>query len=862
MSPTLFERSAPLDALREAIGRLGAGRSGVILISGEAGIGKTSLVEAALGAVGPELRVLRGACDDLVAANPLGPLREATRDLPGPTGNALAEGRLDAVLETLAAELAQPVGTVLAVEDLHWADDATLDVLGYLARRIDHLRLLLLATYRDDEVHADHPAQRFLAAVPPARTVRLELAPLSPASVEQLSAGSGWDGRLLHELTGGNPFYVTETLAAPPDAPVPRSVSDAVLARLRQLSPPARACVERMSVWPGLLDFGLAEVLLGDEFEALAEAEALGVITVRLDGLAFRHELARRATEASLAGLRRRSLQRQVTEILRRRADTDLSRLVHHAILCQDAATIAEYAPRAGRESSLAGAHRQALAFYAAALTSEDRLAPPVLAEVLDGYAWELYNAHRFAEAVGYGRRAVDLLSRLGDAGAEAAAMGRLSRHLFMLGQPDEARALAGHAVGLAAGGGPQAVAAAEMSLGALQALDVESDAAADTLRRGSALAASTGRRDLVALAWNYETIARDDLDPAGRIDLLRRSLALAGEFGAYEFVARGYTNLAELLYRYGRYEELRAELDQGLRFTRERGFWSHAFNLEVHEALLAVRAGDWEAAETGLRDLVGRYEDPGMLILYSHPPYARLLARRGDRHAESLLRASWARAGRQRMLIGLGYAGAALMEWCWLTGEVAPAREILRVWQPVAGRPAAGPLWAEICRYASRLGLGPFEVPDDAGEPWTLGLTGDWRAAAAAWAAIGDPYEQALELAGSDESGPMLEALGLLDRLGAVAAAAWVRDRLRGLGVRTLPRGPRATTRQNPGGLTARQLDIAALLADGLTNPEIAAQLVLSVRTVDHHVSSILTKLGVESRREAAQIARSWAPG
>jgi DNA-binding CsgD family transcriptional regulator len=173
--------------------------------------------------------------------------------------------------------------------------------------------------------------------------------------------------------------------------------------------------------------------------------------------------------------------------------------------------------------------------------------------------------------------------------------------------------------------------------------------------------------------------------------------------------------------------------------------------------------------------------------------------------------------------------------------------------------RPAAEPLYAEICRYAQRLGLPATAVDSESADPWVVGLAGRWQEASAAWARIGDPYEEALELADSGEAEPTLRALALLDDIGAVSAAHKVRIRLKQLGVRILPRGPLPQTRSNPGGLTTRQLDIMAMLGDGHTNAEIARRLVLSVRTVDHHVSSVLTKLGFANRRDAARLAREW---
>jgi DNA-binding CsgD family transcriptional regulator len=174
----------------------------------------------------------------------------------------------------------------------------------------------------------------------------------------------------------------------------------------------------------------------------------------------------------------------------------------------------------------------------------------------------------------------------------------------------------------------------------------------------------------------------------------------------------------------------------------------------------------------------------------------------------------------------------------------------------PRTTNPGAAPFRGELLRFLKRAGLDvePFE-----GCPpgWDAGLRGDWRAAADLWADFGNPYERALELADSGAPEPTLEALTVLDDLGAAPAAALVRRRLRALGIERLPRRPQPTTRRNPAGLTARQVEILRLLCDGLTNAEIAERLVVSVRTVDHHVSAVLQKLGVPSR----QAARAAAP-
>ena len=212
--------------------------------------------------------------------------------------------------------------------------------------------------------------------------------------------------------------------------------------------------------------------------------------------------------------------------------------------------------------------------------------------------------------------------------------------------------------------------------------------------------------------------------------------------------------------------------------------------------------------------------DDPGMLYAYSVPWLGRLLARRGDPAAAIMLAAAWERAQRQRLLLGLAYAGIARAEWAWLAGVPAAAREVARVLLPRTEHPGAAPFRGELLRYLARAGLAaePF---DGCPPAYAAGLRGDWRTAADAWRRAGDPYETALELAEGDAEA-IAEAVRLLDRLGAAPAAERARKRLRRMGA-PIPRGPRAATRSNPEGLTDRQMSVLELVREGLTNAEIA---------------------------------------
>lgn len=871
MAGRLLERETALEVLCTGVAGAVAGRGSVVLVTGEAGIGKTSLVSTFRDLLGRRVQVLVGGCDDLSTPRALGPLRDAARGTGGALERALTEGAGEAVFTAVVDELTGPPPTVLIVEDVHWADDATLDVLGYLARRIRTAAALLVLTFRDEEVRTEHALTRVLGQLTGIPLRRLALRPLSPDAVAALAAntaqdgtaqdGTAQDGTALHALTGGNPFFVTEVLAAGGDT-LPGTVADAVLARCARLSSDTRAALHQLSVVPTRVGFGLAEALLGDRLDALAEAEQRGILEVSVEGLAFRHELARRAVERSLPAIRRRGANRAVLDALRRADVPDLAQLVHHAVEALDVDATVAYAPAAGREAAQVGSHRQALAHFEAALRHADQLDAPERARVLHDYGWELHHALRFDDAIRASREAVARYTEFGDLAAAGEAMVGLSTQLLMAGEGNQAVQVIEDAFTvLETAGSPPALAYALTHRGVLLALAEASAAAVPVLDRARGLATEVNRPDLVALCLIYLGVTSPDIDVEDRIRYLRDGLALATTHGDHECAGRAYSNLSLVLYCFGRWDELVACLETGLAFTAEWGLWLHTYLIEVPQCLLLLRRGDWTEAEQSLRTALAR-EDMGAVRVFSAAGLARLLARRGDPEAEQLVVDTWRRASDGPSVLVLAFAGLAYAEWAWLTDQPDRVAEVRKVWAPRAEHAAVlAPLWGELLRYAARAGL-PAQPFDGCPQPWASGLRGDWRAAARAWERLGDPYERALELAESGEVETTLEALRILDDLGAAAAGALVRRRLADLGMHRIPRGLAVSTRAHPAGLTDRQTDVLALLTAGLTNAEIAARLVLSVRTVDHHVSAILTKLDVPTRRKAALRAQMLGLG
>jgi len=276
---------------------------------------------------------------------------------------------------------------------------------------------------------------------------RLTVLPLSQAGVAQLAEPYGVDGVELYRRTSGNPFFVGEILAAPGEG-VPESVRDAVLARASRLSEPARRVLEAVAIIPGQVDYWLLEKLAGALADRVDECLASGMLTGAGSQVSFRHELARLAVEESTAPSRRVALHREALVALVARGQ-DFARLAHHADGAGDVEAVLRWAPLAAARAASSGAHREAVAHYAAALRFADGLSLERRAELLKGRASECFLIDQFDEAILAQREALECHQQLGDRLGEGDALRRLSRLLAYANRHDESVELAMAAVEL-----------------------------------------------------------------------------------------------------------------------------------------------------------------------------------------------------------------------------------------------------------------------------------------------------------------------------------------------------------------------------------------------------------------------------
>lgn len=331
----LLERASFLRTLREYAAEAKGGDGRLVLVSGESGIGKTALLDA-FQREQPQARWLWGACDGLFTPRPLGPLFDIGAQLDGRTGELAAlcaQGAArDRLFAALLTELDAPAPVpIVVIEDVHWADEATIDLLSFVGRRLSRKPALILVSYRDDELSEDHPLRRALGNLATQRTTRrMRLAPLSQDAVRILAAGRDVDIAELYRVTGGNPFYVSEILDAGWPS-IPPTVRDAVGARMARLSPDARAAAELAAVIGARLDSAILSGAVADSGAAVTECLASGLLAPDGSGLRFRHELARMAVEAGIAPHRKATLHSRVLAALESGGGTDAAVLAHHA---------------------------------------------------------------------------------------------------------------------------------------------------------------------------------------------------------------------------------------------------------------------------------------------------------------------------------------------------------------------------------------------------------------------------------------------------------------------------------------------------------------------------------------------------
>jgi DNA-binding CsgD family transcriptional regulator len=887
----LLERDDALGQLTRALDRARHGEGSTVLVRGEAGIGKTTLLRewTRLIDVSGDAQVYWGSCEALFTPRPLGPVMDIAVSVGTLVRDAAGEQRppseifaaVAAWLSTPAVSLRSRAGharvTVLVFEDVHWADHLTLDFVKYIARRIHAWPALLVLSYRNDEVGPMHPLTQVLGELPTGATAAVDLRPLTAQAIQQLSGCDPREAGDLLRVTDGNPFFVTELVAAAREDPslrnarsfVPVTVATAVLARAQHVGPAARSVLEVASLSPGSIDIGLLSALAGPGAHAgVDECVTAGLMQWTAQGFAFRHELARQAIENSLAPMRRRAMHARVYEQLRHDAQNVLDRMAYHAQHAHDAEAVLAIAPQAAAKAASLGAHREAAAHYRVALDHATGGSDELRADLLERWSYECTMTNEIDDDVLEARfAALRLRQRLGQTEKVGANQRWISRLLRLLARKAESEQWLDDAIVTLESVPPGAELAMAYSMRSAGYMLTNQCALAEHWgERAIELAKRHGAPDIEAHALNNVGSALvDDGQPRG-FDLLGQSLAISLRHGLHEHAARAYVNACESAVRSRFLARVESLLAEGTDFVRDHDMDMYAPCLANSLAQLRLMQGRLDEADgAARRELRGHGKGAPVIHFPAEAVIATVSMLRDPAADGSALRALWPKVLALGEPDSIVPVALGLAESAWLRDDHDACITVVDEALAACANLSAWDRGELLC-WSHRAG-GETEPQAGVASPSQFELDGDFDAAAVEWASLSMPRHQAHVMlqaglpsarheAGRPES--LSAAIATFDRVGATACAQHGRRLARKLasaGVKGIKTGPRAAARSNRFGLTPKELQIVSHLAHGLSNHEIAQRLSRSERTIEHHVSTVLAKLGARKRSDVPAI-------
>jgi DNA-binding CsgD family transcriptional regulator/tetratricopeptide (TPR) repeat protein len=964
-------RAAELALLRAALERAGHASPSTVLVAGDAGVGKSRLVaEVAAQARAEGATVLVGHCVDLGEGElPFAPIAGALRSLfaqldadeldsvlggargevaqlvpdlgwagepPGHAG-AFATARLFELVLGVLGRAAARAPVLLVVEDLHWADSSTRDLLRFLVRSAGGERIALIVTYRSDELHRAHPLRPYVAEL--ARDPRVERIELAPFTREEfvdhvaVVCGSLPNAAVLDRLferSEGNAFYTEELLAAVegggPDV-FPASLREAMLLRLERLSPRTQQVLRILAAAGWRVDYDLlaATSELADRGldEALREAVAAGVLVTTANGACeFRHALLREAAYTELLPGERERLHARLAEALEARARGDATGAAQHAELAhhwQAAGALDRALPasvRAGDEAARVYAYPEALRHYRRALELWERVPPAARAGVdvvrtASSAAAAARAAGEHELEVALSRRAVEVVDAEAEPLRAAVLRSRLARSLLDTGRVEEGRAASAQAVAMLPTEPTEERARVLAAHARLLLYSARIEEGRAPVEEAIAIARTLGLRAVEADALASRVIVVHGR-PEEAVATGRAAVDAARAAGDPEILAHALNNAAITLELSGRLEEANELASEGVDIARRAGEERLLMHLKGDAAYRLLKLGRLDEAQAMVAE-VQRSSPSGVEAAELHGTAAVIAARRGDADgaasAVRLVRSYMVDAGgglwsaraavaqaelelwrgdaeRAQAIVdeALAQVGDAEFIWysaalyalgAWAHADLAlRARALRRDAEVDLARAAIAALrerldarlvefaLSETAAYRAQLTaeLGRLDDPPDAGA---------WAAAHHGWDRLGFRYQAALcrwreaeaRLAGDGDRARVAELLGDAHRdaqaLDARPLLAQVEALARRARIELAGATPTEPSAAAQTGLSPRELEVLALVADGLTNREIGSALFISEKTVRVHVSRILAKLGAANRTQAATLAQ-----
>ena len=856
----LIERAGFLAVLQQKFRAITDGEGHCVFVSGEAGIGKTSLVKVFCEALKTRSAIYWGTCDALFTPRPLAPLYDILLQM----GSELPDSSVDptdrtAFFTRFFQELSnQSKTTLLVFEDIHWADEATLDFIKFLARRIGQLRCLFLLTYRDDEIHSRHPLRNVLGQLSPDAFTRMQLLPFPQPVVEKMAAEKGVDGSAIYHISGGNPFYVNEILASYSPG-IPDNIKDSILSVYHRQPENTQRVWELLSILPTGFRIRYLEKIAPLYGEAIDASLDSKILLLKGDTLYFKHELYRRTIESSLSPLVRVALNKKILDLLLEDVgdNQEIEQIIHHAKNANEYDLVVQYAPLGAGQAASVGAHIEASRLYFSAIEYYQGNDPDVFIRLYESYAYECYLTSQLKEAIIYTGKALNCWKKKGDVEKMGNSMRFLSRLWWFDGNRKQAESYGVQALDtLDKEPSSRAKAMAYSNMSQLKMLSDQSEECIFWGGKAIAMARELGDEETLSHALNNVGTVQMRIQScqAKGLALLQQSLAIALKNSYHEHAARAYTNLGCNGIVMKDYVFARKALEEGIAYCEERDLDSWLWYMSSWMARLNLQTGHWEDASNQADRLLKNATISTIIKITALGVVGTLKVRRGDLDVLPVLLEAKAIAFEIMELQRIIPALSVLLEYEWITGKSYVEKESLEQAIELMGQ-SERIFESHEFAFWLRKARGQTVWLTDPYEGYQLDTVPMALKAAALWERAGCPYEQALALFEGGEEDKR-KAIMLVHGLGATAVYEKMKRTMRIAGIKSIPRGIRKSTQSNPALLTGRELDVLHLLREGIANKEIAARLFISAKTVDHHISAILFKLEAPSRARAVQEA------
>jgi DNA-binding CsgD family transcriptional regulator len=856
----LIEREGFLALLQTQFQNTVEGEGHSVFVSGEAGIGKTSLVKAFCKEQKGNCNIYQGACDALFTPRPLAPLYDIMWQINSslwPNSHSIEER--SALFAGFFRELSnQKEKSIIVFEDIHWADEATLDFIKFFAKRISQLRCLFILTYRDDEIYSRHSLKNVLGQLPPDSFSRLKLTPLSRSAVEKLALEKGYNGENVYSISGGNPFYVNEILASY-SVGVPDNIKNSILSVYSRQDEKTKYVWEILSILPTGCDIKYLEKMDPLYSESTHKSLDTTILISKEGILFFKHELYRRTIEASLSPLTRIGYNKKMLDVFMEsyEKNQEIEQIVHLAKNANEYETVVYYAPLAARQAASVGAHIEASKLYLTAIEYYQGNDKAILIQLYEAYAYECYLTNQIKEAIIYAGKSLNLWKEKNDKEKIGNSLRFLSRLWWFDGSRKNAESFAEQAIEMLHGQPSSTVKA--MAFSNMSQLKMLSDQTAECISWGEkaiAIARELNDEEILCHALNNVGSMQMKIRSTTQIglELLQQSLEIALKNSYHDHVARAYTNIAGTSCTMKNFLFATKTLEEGICYCEERDLDAYALYMLCWKARLNLETGSWKEAYRIAENLLKNESQTYPAKIAALTVLAKIKIRRGDLDAIPLLFEAKTMAFETMELQRIIPVLMGLLEYEWLTGKTFIETEAIdRAISMINRKDNIFPhyefaFWLLKARKQHLSLNGIYEGYDVSSTTKVLKATALWKKA-------GSPYMEALTLFEGNEDHKR-KAIKIIHELGANAVYEKMKLEMRTSGIKSIPRGIGKTTRANPAFLTARELDILPLLKEGLQNKEIATKLFISAKTVDHHISSILFKLDVNSRIKAVSEA------